>query len=76
VSSRPKLNETEAAEYMRLRPNTLAVWRCKHRGPRYIKLGSRVIYDPDDLDAFMDSRKIRTRDCEFDSPSPTKEAEK
>jgi hypothetical protein len=69
------LTETEAAAYLRIRPNTLAVWRCKQRGPQYIKLGSRVIYDPDDLDAFMTAHKIITQECEFGSPSPTKEAE-
>lgn len=66
MSNRPKLNTHEAAAYLGVRPNTLEVWRCKHRGPRYAKLGSRIVYDPDELDAFFAARSISTRDTEFD----------
>ena len=44
----------------------LEVWRCKHRGPKYAKLGSRILYDPDDLDDYFAARSISTRDTEFD----------
>ena len=55
-----KFNTQEAAAYLGVRPNTLEVWRSKNKGPRYYKLGSRVIYDRDDLDAFLASRSIDT----------------
>ncbi len=38
-----RLNTQEAAAYLGVRPNTLEVWRCKHKGPRYAKMGARVV---------------------------------
>jgi len=64
MSKRPKLNTREAAAYLGVRPNTLEVWRSKHRGPRYAKLGSRIVYDPDDLDDYVAANSINTRDTE------------
>ena len=46
-----KLNTQEAAAYLGIQPNTLEVWRCKHKGPRYAKA---------DLDEFFASRSIET----------------
>lgn len=46
----------EAAKYLgELKPKTLENWRCQGRGPRFLKLGSRVIYTKDELDAFKAS---------------------
>jgi len=66
MSKQPKLSTREAAAYLGVRPNTLEIWRCKHRGPKYAKLGSRIVYDPDDLDAYFAARSISTRDTELD----------
>ena len=57
-----KLNTQEAAAYLGIQPNTLEVWRCKHKGPRYAKLGSRVMYDIEDLEDWFASRCVHTRD--------------
>ena len=57
MNERQKLNTQEAAAYLGVQPNTLEVWRCKHKGPRYAKLGRRVLYD---LEAFFASRSIET----------------
>ena len=62
-----KLNTAEAAEYLGVRPNTLEVWRCKHKGPRYSKIGSRVLYDMADLEAFFHARSVST----LESPDAT-----
>ena len=62
MTHKQKLNTEEAATYLGIRPNTLEVWRCKHKGPRYAKIGSRVLYDLDDLEAFFISRGVDTRD--------------
>lgn len=59
---RNRLNTEEAAEYLGLRPGTLEVWRSLGKGPRYVKLGTRVLYDADDLDTFADSRIVETTD--------------
>jgi transposase-like protein len=80
MSNKPKLNTQEAAAYLGVRPNTLEVWRCKHRGPKYAKLGSRIVYDPEELDAFFTASSVNTRDTELMSrrrsafPSQSEEA--
>ncbi|MFB7893293.1 helix-turn-helix transcriptional regulator [Microbacterium sp. NPDC056044] len=33
--------------------NTLAMWRYEHKGPRYYKLGRKVVYALDDLEAWI-----------------------
>lgn len=62
MTRQPKLSTQEAAAFLGLQPNTLEVWRTKHRGPKYAKIGSRVLYDPDDLEAFFIARAVYTRD--------------
>ena len=54
---------TEAADFLRLRKNTLEVWRVQGRGPAFLKLGSRVVYDREELEAFAQTcqRKIDLR---------------
>ena len=46
------LNAIQAAEILGLKPNTLEIWRCHEKGPKYIRMGRRILYDPDDLAAF------------------------
>ena len=46
------LTREKAAEYLGLGLRTLDNWRSQGRGPRYLKLGSRVIYPLQELDAF------------------------
>lgn len=41
-----------AAEYLGIALKTLDKWRCAGRGPRYLKLGARVLYPQGELDAF------------------------
>lgn len=62
MTNKRKLNNIEAAEYLGICPNTLEVWRCKHKGPRYAKIGTRVLYDIDDLEAFFTARAVETRE--------------
>ncbi len=50
-----KLRAPAAAEYLGSSPSTLAKWRMHGTGPRFQKLGKRiVVYDIDDLKAFAD----------------------
>jgi hypothetical protein len=60
MSHKQKLNNQEAAAWLGIQPNTLEIWRCKHKGPRYSKIGRRVIYDLKDLEEFFASRSIDT----------------
>jgi hypothetical protein len=64
------LNTIDAAKYLGLKPGTLEVWRCHGRGPRYSKLGSRVVYSIRDLDLFVCSCKVQTVDTFGEDPLP------
>lgn len=50
------LNTEEAGTYLRLSPRTLEKRRVLGGGPRFRKLGSRVVYTAADLRAWADSR--------------------
>jgi hypothetical protein len=66
MSNKPKIDTAEAAAFLGVKKNTLEVWRVKNRGPKYAKLGTRIVYDPDDLEEFFAARSINTRDTELD----------
>ena len=50
------LRTKDAASYIGLAVSTLAKFRVDGSGPRYIRAG-RILYDRDDLDAWLASRK-------------------
>jgi len=56
------LNNEAAASALGVTPATLRFWRCKGKGPRFIKLGQSkqagVCYDPADIDAWKAARKF------------------
>lgn len=52
--------ENEAAEFLRCSPRTLQHWRQVGGGPRYVKVGRRVLYRPVDLVEFLSQRVRRT----------------
>lgn len=57
------LRAGEAASYIGLAVSTLAKFRVDGTGPCYIRAG-RILYDRDDLDAWLASRKrLSTSDC-------------
>ncbi len=62
MSISPSLSEVflstrEAAERCGLQYQTLCSWRSTGRGgPRYLKLGRKVVYRESDLQAWIDSR--------------------
>lgn len=47
------LDTRESADYLRLQPSTLETWRSRGGGPKFSKLGSRVVYRIEDLEAFL-----------------------
>jgi len=53
-----------AAEILGLKPGTLAVWRSRsyNRGPRYKKIGGKILYRKSDLLEFIDSHTVETTD--------------
>ncbi len=56
-------NEAEAARVLHLSVKTLRRWRWAGKGPRFLKIGGAVRYDPADLEAFIDdARRTSTSD--------------
>ncbi|QBM75872.1 DNA-binding protein [Sphingomonas sp. AAP5] len=56
---KPLLNTIEAAPYAGVEPHTLEKWRAHHNlGPKHLKIGSRVFYDPDDIAEWRDTCRI------------------
>jgi excisionase family DNA binding protein len=53
------LTRREAAAYLGVTPETLAVWHCTRRYPiPVVKIGKLAKYRKSDLDAFIESRVI------------------
>lgn len=46
-----------AATYLSLSPSTLNRWRVSGDGPRYVKLGGKILYDVCDLDQWIEDHK-------------------
>jgi excisionase family DNA binding protein len=49
------LREAEVSSRLGLSVRTLQKWRIEGRGPRFVKLGNAVRYDPTELDEFVRS---------------------
>ncbi len=57
------VHEAEAAHLLGLSVKTLRRWRWAGKGPRFLKLGAAVRYDPADLTAFIEAgRRSSTSD--------------
>lgn len=55
-----KLRPPAAADHAGTYVQHLAKLRVYGGGPRFIKLGKKVLYDTDDLDAWLESNKHAT----------------
>ena len=63
TAARALLNETEAARILAMQVTTLRRWRWAGKGPRFVKVGAAVRYDPADLTAFIEAgRRNSTSD--------------
>ena len=55
-----RLRPPQAAEYLGgLSTSTLAKWRVSGFGPRYLRVGARIVYEQADLDEWLISRRRR-----------------
>ena len=62
------LTETQAAEYLSLQnKQTLANWRHMRKGPAYCRVGRRIIYRLEDLDAYLNTHRIDPESVNIDS---------
>lgn len=58
MDSSKLLSPADAAAFLCIAPQTLAVWRCEKRYPLpYVKVGTRVRYRVRDLEQFVASRR-------------------
>ena len=72
-----RLNTTEAAAYVGLRPATLERWRVVGGGPVFLKIGigpgARVVYEISDIDDFLTSCRRRSTSDRSPIPAPISE---
>ena len=54
------LNEKEVADTLNVKVATLRRWRWAGKGPRFLKIGGAVRYDPADLQAFIEAGRRRS----------------
>jgi hypothetical protein len=54
------LTEEEAAKLFSLSAATLKTKRCRGGGPSYIKDGSRILYSRKTLQAYLESKRVKT----------------
>lgn len=54
------LDQNQLAERWKLSHRTLEAWRWRRRGPAFLKLGGKVVYRLEDIEAFEASRR---REC-------------
>ena len=46
------MNQVEVAKRWGFSPRTLENWRCRGEGPRFLKIGGKVVYRLEDVEAF------------------------
>lgn len=54
------LTQSELARRYRVSPRTLERWRWLKTGPNYTKLGGKVVYALDDVEAYERRRRAET----------------
>lgn len=57
--TRATLNDQELAERLGISRKTLQKWRSLGMGPAYLKLGAKVVYRVEDIEAYI-QRSLRT----------------
>lgn len=48
-----RVSRADAAAFLGISPKTLAEWKRLGQGPRSIRVGGRIFYKLEDLDAFV-----------------------
>ena len=51
------LSVTELANLLAVSSSLLAKWRMSGRGPRYMKIGRRILYDVEDVARWLGTQK-------------------
>ena len=53
ISMKRFFSNNEAAEYIGTHPTTMPTWRNRGKGPAFIRLGRKIAYALEDLDAWL-----------------------
>jgi hypothetical protein len=59
MSGLSHLHQVELARRWKLSPRTLERWRWLGQGPRYLKIGGRVVYRVEDIETY-EADQVRT----------------
>lgn len=51
-----KITQEQLADRWHLSPRTLEQWRWLGKGPRFLKIGARVLYEEDDIENYEATR--------------------
>lgn len=54
------LDTEAAAPGCGVSPGTMENWRVRGVGPKFIKAGRKVLYDPDDIEAWKDANRFQS----------------
>ena len=54
------LTTRQAAHFLSLEPQTLEVWRVRGKGPAFVKIGTLVRYERQELQAFVERNRRRS----------------
>lgn len=59
LMSSTTMKPSELAEFLKVSKTTLASWRRKERGPRWVGVGRGIRYRRSDVDAWLEQREGR-----------------
>jgi hypothetical protein len=62
-------NQVELSRRWRLSPRTLERWRFQGTGPRYLKIGGRVVYRLEDIEAY-EAEQLKAGAAQAAPPTP------
>ena len=54
-----KITQEQLAARWHMSPRTLEQWRWLGKGPRFLKIGARVLYDEDDVAHYETERRYQ-----------------
>ena len=57
MQARTLLRTTEVSKFTGIAEGTLRYWRHRNEGPPSFSLGRRVVYDADELSAWIDAQR-------------------
>ena len=58
------LNTEELAAFLGIKPQTINIWRMKHKGPSYIKIGRNVRYKRQDIESWIENCRVQNEEME------------